>query len=58
MDGTGELRIGEVASLAGVSVDTIRYYERLKLLPNAVRSSGGFRLFPVEIVERITVIKH
>ena len=54
----GELRIGEIASLSGVSVDTIRYYERLKLLPNAGRSAGGFRLFPAEIVERIKFIKH
>lgn len=51
------LRIGEVAAHSGVSVDTVRYYERLKLLPRAVRSSGGFRIFPAETVERIKFIK-
>lgn len=51
------LQIGEIATLSGVSVDTVRYYERLKLLPRAVRSSGGFRIFPAETVERIKFIK-
>lgn len=51
------LQIGEVATRAGVSVDAVRYYERLKLLPRAIRSSGGFRLFPVETVERVKFIK-
>lgn len=52
-----KLQIGEIATLSGVSVDTIRYYERLKLLPHAARSSGGFRIFPAETVERIKFIK-
>ena len=50
-------RIGEVASGAGVSVDTVRYYERLKLLPRARRTSGGFRVFGVESVQRVQFIK-
>ena len=53
-----EFRIGEVAARAGVSVDTLRYYERLKLLPRAQRSAGGFRLFGPESVERVQFIKH
>ena len=51
------LQIGEVAAHSGVSVDTVRYYERLKLLPRAERSRGGYRIFPVETVERIRFIK-
>ncbi len=51
------MQIGEIATLAGVSVDTVRYYERLKLLPRAARSSGGFRFFPAETVGRIKFIK-
>jgi DNA-binding transcriptional MerR regulator len=42
---------------AGVSVDTVRYYERHKLLERAPRSSGGFRLFTQDAVERIRFIK-
>ena len=52
-----ELKIGEVATRAGVSVDALRYYERMKLLPRARRTSGGFRLFAAESVERVHFIK-
>ena len=52
-----ELRIGEIAKRAGVSIDTLRYYERLKLLPRPRRSSGGFRLFAPEHIERVKFIK-
>ena len=52
-----ELQIGEVAKRTGVSVDTLRYYEKVKLLPRAVRSTGGFRLFAVEHIERVRFIK-
>ena len=51
------LRIGEIAEHAGVSVDTIRYYERRKLLPRATRSEGGFRLFTADAIERVRFIK-
>lgn len=51
------LRIGEVAKRAGVSIDTLRYYEKVRLLPRPSRSSGGFRLFAPEHVERVRFIK-
>jgi MerR family mercuric resistance operon transcriptional regulator len=50
-------RIGEIAQRAGVSVDTIRYYEKRNLLPPSPRSEGGFRLFTVETIERVRFIK-
>ncbi len=52
-----DLQIGEIAALSGVSVDTVRYYEKLKLLPLVARSSGGFRIFHSQTVERIRFIK-
>src|SRR5258707_15343419 len=52
-----EFRIGEVAARAAVSVDALRYYERVKLLPRAKRSSGGFRLFGLDAIERVQFIK-
>ncbi|MCA1556296.1 MAG: MerR family transcriptional regulator [Acidobacteria bacterium] len=52
-----ELRIGELAARTGVSIDTVRYYERRRLLPRAARTGGGFRLFTSEAVERIRFIK-
>src|SRR5215813_2668107 len=51
------LRIGEVAERAGVSIDTVRYYEKRRLLPTAPRTEGGFRLFTAETVERVQFIK-
>jgi len=51
------LRIGEVALRSGVSIDTVRYYERRRLLPPAPRTEGGFRLFTPEAVERMQFIK-
>ena len=53
----GGLQIGEVAKRAGVSIDTFRYYEKVKLLPRPARTSGGFRLFAPEHIERIRFIK-
>ena len=52
-----EFRIGEVATRSGVSVDAVRYYERLKLLPRARRTSGNFRLFGAEAIERVQFVK-
>ncbi len=54
---SASLRIGEVAARSGVSVDTVRFYERRKLLPPAPRTEGGFRLFPPETVEQVRFIK-
>ena len=53
----GGLRIGEVARRAGVSIDTLRYYEKVRLLPRTSRSSGGFRLFAPEHIEKVRFIK-
>lgn len=52
-----ELRIGELAARTGVSIDTVRFYERKRLLPRAARTGGGFRLFSAETIERIRFIK-
>jgi DNA-binding transcriptional MerR regulator len=46
------LQIGEVAGETGLSADTIRFYERERLLQRAARSSGGFRLFsPADVAD-------
>jgi len=48
---------GELARLAGISTDTLRYYERRRLLPVAPRSASGYRLFPPEAVARVRLIR-
>lgn len=39
------LQIGEVTRETGLSADTIRFYERERLLQRPARSTGGFRLY-------------
>ncbi len=51
------LRIGELAEVAGVSRDTLRYYERIGLLPPAGRSPAGYRLYPPEAARRVAFVK-
>ena len=46
MDGVPELTIGEVARRAGVATSSIRYYERIGLLPKPERSGGQRRYEP------------
>jgi DNA-binding transcriptional MerR regulator len=52
------LQIGDVAHETGLSVDTIRFYERERLLPAAARSSGGFRLFSRSDVAELAFIRN
>lgn len=51
------LKIGQVARRAGVTPDTVRYYESRGLIPIAPRGSGGFRRYGSETVDRILFIK-
>ena len=51
------LRIGELASAAGVTTDALRYYERLKILPRPSRTDAGYRLYSQEDIERVRFIK-
>jgi len=48
---------GELARLAGVSTDTLRYYERRRLLPSPPRSASGYRLFPPHALVRVRLIR-
>ncbi|MGH6886150.1 MAG: Hg(II)-responsive transcriptional regulator [Geminicoccales bacterium] len=51
------LTIGGVARAAGVNVETIRYYQRLKLLEEPARPLGGVRRYAEVVVERVRFIK-
>lgn len=42
---TSKLTIGKLATAANVGVDTVRYYERIGLMPSPARSMGGYRLY-------------
>jgi Hg(II)-responsive transcriptional regulator len=49
--------IGQIAKMAGVNVETIRFYERKGLLKPAGRQPSGFRQFSTDAVTRIRFIK-
>ncbi|MBE8519682.1 MerR family transcriptional regulator [Amycolatopsis sp. H6(2020)] len=51
------MKIGEVAHAAGVSVDTVRFYERRGVLPAAARRPSGYRMFPPSAADRIRSAK-
>ena len=52
-----EITIGRLAKAAGVNLQTIRFYERAKLLRSPVRSLSGYRLYGKEDVQRLFFIK-
>jgi MerR family mercuric resistance operon transcriptional regulator len=54
---SNRLTIGTLAERGGVSVETIRYYQRRALLDEPVKPPGGFRHYPEESVKRILFIK-
>jgi MerR family copper efflux transcriptional regulator len=56
--GIQRLRIGELAERSGVSADTIRYYERIGLMPKAARTSAGYREYPESAVDRVRLVQN
>lgn len=53
-----EMTIGKLAKLVGVNIETIRYYERLKLLTPAARKPSGYRLYGDDNLRRLRFIKN
>jgi len=52
-----ELTIGRLAALAGVHVETIRYYQRRGLLDEPRKPLGGYRHYPADMAKRVRFIK-
>jgi DNA-binding transcriptional MerR regulator len=50
-------RSGELASLAGVSTDTLRHYERKGVLARPRRTANGYRVYPAGAIERVQLIR-
>ncbi len=47
---------GQLAREAGVNVETIRYYERIGILPRPPRTEGGHRAYGPEFVKRLAFV--
>jgi MerR family mercuric resistance operon transcriptional regulator len=54
MDG---LSIGKLSQRSGVNIETIRYYERIGVMPAPARSAGGYRLYAHEHLKRLSFIR-
>jgi DNA-binding transcriptional MerR regulator len=51
------MTVSELARRVGVTPDTVRYYERIGLVPEAERNASGYRVFGDEDVERLRFVK-
>src|SRR5687768_15924154 len=51
------LTTGELAKRGGVNLESIRFYEREKLLPKPPRTASGYRMFSEDAVRRVRFIK-
>src|SRR6266436_3454480 len=57
MDGTRQIAIGRLSKHTGTNIETIRYYERVGLLPAPARSPGGYRLYGTDHLKRLNFIR-
>ena len=51
------MRIGELAQASGTPIETIRFYERVGLLPTAPRTEGNYRIYTPQHAERLGFIR-
>jgi DNA-binding transcriptional MerR regulator len=51
------VKIGQLARAAGVTVDTVRFYERRGVLPEPERLPSGYRVYTAATAERIRLAR-
>jgi len=54
---TRSLTIGKLSEATGVHLETVRYYERIGLMPRPARTGGGYRSYEPEHVGRLNFIR-
>lgn len=52
-----DFRVGEIAKKCNINKETIRYYERLGLIPEPDRTEKGYRMYSQQTVDRLNFIK-
>lgn len=52
-----EITRGVLAEKSGVNIETIRYYEKIALMPNPLRSDGGHRIYKKVHLKRLQFIR-
>ena len=49
--------IGALSKQSGVNVETIRYYEKIGIMPMAGRNAGGYRIYGQNCLKRLTFVR-
>ncbi len=57
MNATKPLLMGQLAKLAGVKTDTVRFYEKCGLLPRTERTAAAYRVYDETALKRLLFIK-
>lgn len=57
MDRLASITIGELSRRTGCNVETVRYYERVGLIPPALRTAGRYRLYGEADVRRLAFVR-
>ncbi len=52
-----EFTIGELSRLSQVNIETIRYYEKIGIMPNPPRNSSGYRIYSTPHLERLSFVR-
>ncbi|MGH7123124.1 MAG: MerR family transcriptional regulator [Stellaceae bacterium] len=57
MNASERFSIGSLSKTSGVNVETIRYYEKIGIMPIPARSAGGYRIYGTEHLKRLSFIR-
>ena len=57
MEAADGLAIGELAKRSGVKIETIRYYEKIGVMPAPARSAGGYRIYRPDHLRRLHFVR-
>ena len=53
----GGLSIGALSKQSGVNIETVRYYEKIGIMPAPARSAGGYRVYTSEHLKRLGFVR-
>ena len=51
------MKIGEVAKVTGIGIETLRFYEKSGLLDSPSRTESGYRIYNADVLDRLDFIK-
>ena len=52
-----EFTIGQLSKLTDVNIETIRYYEKIGIIPHPPRNSSGYRIYSTPHLERLSFVR-